>query len=151
MASLLASLMTKYETFTAALFPGAARPPVFEEPAPETYSGSLLYPPYVTISVQESGSALTLEFKHLYAFRVTVTAYAYTQEDADTTVTVTRYNGGSASAAGGFDLGALAALTDGTLLALRPAGPPRPGFSGYGKDGKRVHATVMTYTADVAK
>lgn len=151
MATLLASLMTKYDSLSAANFPGSSRPPAFEEPVPDEYNGAALYVPYVTLAVEAAGTALTFEYAGVAAFKVTVTAYAYSQADTDATIAAVRYNGAAAASASGFDLGSLAAFDDGRLLALRPDGPPRPGFAGWGKDAKRVHTTTMTYTADVQK
>lgn len=151
MASLMPAIQSKYESLTAANFPGASRPQEFEDRAPEIWNGTQLYPPYVLFQLISTNDLLTFESDSIEEYRLVVTAFAATQDDADAIMHAIRFNGAAPSALSGFDAGTLPGLTVVTLLAMTPRRPPQPNQAGKGREGTLIFKTVMEYDISVQR
>lgn len=151
MSSLLASIQAKVDSLTAANFPGAAVPPIYEDTAPQVKAGLALRRPYFVLSFAANEDFLTFESDSMEDTRVTLIAFADSQADADAMMKAARFNGQTVDQCAGLDCGTLPALDDGVLLALLPYRAPVPGFVGLGEAGQNVYKTTMEYMVSVQR
>jgi hypothetical protein len=152
MASLFKAVKDFYDTLTVANFPGGiALPPFSESLAPvATSAGTQLRPPYVIGVLQPDKTDLTFEDDSFERYRLTITAFALTQADADTIMACIRFNGGSVSAAAGFEnRSTLSGLTDGATLSITLERPPEPAQAGLDRNGAYVHRSTIVYSVEV--
>lgn len=153
MATLVPSVIDKYELLTAANFPSSTRPPIYLDEAPQvTAAGAQLRPPYVVASVDSSAEVeLCFESDGVETTRVTFEVYATSVADLDTTIAAIRFNGSSVATAAGFDAGSLPSLTDGVLLSMLIDRTPTRHHDGTDRDGKNVYRGELAYTVTVQR
>lgn len=152
MASVLDSLMTKYDALTASAFPDSTVPPLYQNRAPQISSGLQLRPPYVVFELIGQEDLLTFEADGIEDYRLIITAYATDQGDADQIIDAIRFNGQDPDQYAGFDsTNSLAALTDATLLSMVCRRPPSPSYEGHGLSGVQVKKTVIEYGLSIER
>jgi hypothetical protein len=149
--SVTAAVITKYESLTAANFPGSSRPRIDFGSAAQVVSGLQLRPPFVVL--KDNGrevKILDFERNNLQIVRFVFEVYAASAGDVDTIVSAIRLNGGGVGAGSGFDYGTLSDLTSPrSTHQIIPTAEPRLLSSYLDKDGVRIHGATLQYQVTV--
>jgi hypothetical protein len=149
--SITAAVVTKYESLTAANFPGASRPRIDFGSAAQVVSGLQLRPPFVVL--KDNGrevKILDFERNNLQIVRFGFEVFAASAGDVDTIVSAIRLNGGLVGAGSGFDYGTLSDLTSPrSTHQIIPTAEPRLLSSYLDKDGVRIHGATLQYQVTV--
>ena len=148
--SIIAAVISKFESLGAVYFPGSSRPPVYLDQAPLTgAAGEQERPPYVVL--RDGGQVPEYEFERttLEVCEFTLEVYYETLADVDTAVTAVKRNGGAVGAGLGFDYGTLSDLTSPrSTHEVRRVRETRR-LSGVNFVGQRTHVCVLEYRVTV--
>lgn len=151
MATLLPSILAKYNLLTASGFAGSAIPPPYHDKAPVIQSGLQLYPPYTIISLVPREVNLTFESFQLEETQVKFMVYDVSEANLDMAIAAIRWNGSAVSLNAGFDNGDLPSLTDETLVSMLLTRTPVKYFAGYAKNGANTYRTEIEYVVTTAR
>ena len=149
--SISAAVKTKYESLTAANFPGSSVPPYFFGQAPQVSGGLQLRPPY-TVGTERTRAVVPLDFErnNLVTLELRLQVVAGTLADVDAIVNAIRWNGGTVGQGLGFDHGTLSDLTaPRSTHQMVPTGEPRLLENALDLNGQRVHGAELEYTVTV--
>ncbi len=148
--SIIAAVISKYESLTAANFPGSSRPPIYLDQAPLTdSSGAQERPPYVIL--RDNGQVPSYEFERttIEVCEFVLEVYYASLADVDTAVTAIKRNGGAVGAGSGFDYGTLSDLTSPrSTHEVRRVKETRR-LSSLDYSGNRVHVAILEYRVQV--
>lgn len=151
--SVTAAVKAKYESLTAANFPGGARPPVYFGLAAQTgTAGTQIRPPYVVFT-EASRSVQVLDFERnsMLTVSLVMDVYANSESDVDTICNCIRWDSPTAVGSGnGFDFGSLSDLAaPRSTFQIIPAEEPRRLEKPLDQTGLRMHACRMTFRVSV--
>jgi hypothetical protein len=141
---LLASVLSKYDSLTAANFPSSSRPPIFHDLAPQVVSGQL-HPPYVVVNIGKGPVDLTFESAMTEENTLNFVVYYDDEGSLNTTIRAIRFNGQVLSNNAGFDNGTLPSLTEGTLLAMLLTSPPATFWDNVNYQNKYIYRGEFSY------
>ena len=149
--SVVKAVMDRYETFTAANFPSASRPPIYLDDAPVTDSaGAQEYQPYVALRDGGMSVEYDTEYNAIESSQLTLEVWADSLADADQIVNAIKYNGGTIAAGSGMDFGTLS-FDAGRVSFQLVRTAERRAFGGIGKAGQRVYRCEIDYRAVVRR
>lgn len=148
--SVIAAVMSKFDALTAANFPGASRPSIYLDEAPQV-DGTQVRPPYVVLRDRGTTPAEADFERHtLEVTEFTLEIYYAALADCDTAAQAVKLNGGTRAQAQGFDYGTLSdlsLLSRSTHSVVRTA--ERRRFAGVSLSGARTHAVELDYRVTV--
>lgn len=155
MASVVSAAIDKFNGLTAANFPGAARPPIYLDDAPQTDgSGDQKRLPYAILKDDGLTPGMVFDSGPVTesgAFTITLYyAGATPLAHADAAAEAVKYNGGTLKDRSGFDLGSLT-LPAGYLNLALIRTRERRFYAGLDRGGARVHAVELTYSHEVQR
>lgn len=147
--SVIAAVVAKYETLTAANFPGASRPSIWLDEAPqEDGSGGQLRPPWVI--VRDGGGVPRWDTGQnaRVVSKFTLEVYANTLADADTIMAAILWNGSAPSVKAGLAFATLilAAPSYAEASAVYPRGDRRS-LAGLDFQAARMHKVAQDFEA----
>ena len=141
----IAAAQELYGTLTAANFPGATRPGIYFDQAPQ-YDGQQVQPGTGYVVMKDGGfnSELTFEDDTQEAGSITLEVYADTLANVDAVVKAIRWNGQTPRTRSGFDNGTLSYNSPLFHHELVHVSEVRR-VAGVGKSGQRVHMAEVVY------
>lgn len=147
--TIVSDLQAKYDSLTAANFPGGTRPRVFFGYASLVYSAVQVYPPYTVLTIDRTDSEPIANKRKVVTYHVSFTAYDDDLGQAGQTAACILYDGQAPELAAGMDNGTLT-LTEGRLNSMAADGDPElQQEAARGKNGGNVFSARVRLKIEV--
>lgn len=151
MATLFASIKTKWDALAPGGFANSVVPPIHLDNAPQvTTAGLQLRPPWCLLSLIAGDNILCFEAAGIEETRGVFRLFDE-EPNLDQAVAAIRWNAFPVGTGAGFDEGSLPTLTDGTLLSMILAKPPTKTYSGTNYDSQKLFVATLEYNISVQR